>query len=102
MHFDPILASGPYLTGEVVAILFLVAILGPALGVAHLVFSIIGFTKRRIVRGVLCLIASSLFVIPLWVLGRKDGYTAVAALAVVALICGAGWIAAVLKRPFVK
>lgn len=102
MHFYPILASGPYLTGEVVAILFLVVILGPVLGVAHLVFSIIGFTKRRIVRGALCLIASGLFVIPLWVLGQKDGYTAVAALAVVSLLCGTGWMVGFLKKRFAK
>ncbi len=102
MHFDPIFASGPFLTGEVAVILFLVLILGPILGLAHLVFSIRSFTKRRIVLGVLCLMTSGLFVIPIWVFGRTDGYTGVTALAVVSLVCGAGWLASFLTKRFVK
>lgn len=102
MHFDPIYASGPFLTGEVVVILFLVLILGPVLGLAHLVFSIRSFAKRRIVPGVLCLMASGLFVIPVWIFGRTDGYTGVTALAIVSLVCGVGWLIGFSAKPFVK
>ena len=102
MHFEPMIASGPFLTSEVVVILFLVVILGPALGVAHLVFSIRGFAKRHQSQGVLCLMGGGLFVIPLWVFGRKDGYTAVGALALVCLVCGTGWLIGFLKKRVVK
>ena len=102
MHFDPIFASGPYLTGEAVFILFLVVLLGPALGVAHLVISIRGFAKRRTIRGILCLMAGGLFVIPVWIFSRTDGDTAFAALAVGSLLCGAGWLFVFLKKRFVK
>jgi len=62
------------------------------LGLAHLVYSIISFVRRRVVVGVLSLVGGSLFVIPIYVFLQKDGYTAVAALAVVTVICGAGWL----------
>ena len=91
MIVDPILASGPYITGP----LWLLAIYGtfvaPGFAIGHLIVSIHGFAKKRVPVGVLGLFMIGVLSIPYLLLIFQMGWPSLILAGITFVVEVIGW-----------